>query len=253
MEKPLNGKQILVTGASQGIGQAIARELMAKGGRVVAHYNSHREEAISLVAEFPETGSVALQASLDKPREVEGLFRTSLGHLGWLDSVIINAGVFLPHPVSQPVEQWFDIWKKTMAINLDAAGLLTRLGITHFQERGGGRFIYVGSRAAFRGETQDFMAYAASKGGLTSLSRTVARSFGKDRIASFTIAPGFTRTAIVESFIASHGEAALLDEISLPELTRPTDIAPLAAFICTGKMDHATGSVIDVNAGSYMH
>ncbi|MFZ9003968.1 MAG: SDR family NAD(P)-dependent oxidoreductase [Robiginitalea sp.] len=249
----LHGQNILLTGASQGIGRAMARELMAKGARVVVHYNSHRKEALDLISEYPESGSIAMQAAMDKPEEVIALFERSLNELGALHSMIINAGISPPHPVSEDTATWWDVWRRTLAVNLDAAGLLTQLGIKYFQKAGGGRFIYIGSRAAFRGETADFLAYAASKGGMTSLARSVARSFGKDRITTFTIAPGFTRTAMAEPFIAAFGEQALLDEISLPELTLPEDIAPLAAFICSGAMDHATGTVIDVNAGSYMH
>ncbi len=184
---------------------------------------------------------------------MQRLFDTAVGTLGSIHSMVLNAGVFLPHPVNLTREEWLSVWRRTLSVNLDACGLLTQMGINHFRRQGGGRFIYIGSRAAFRGETEEYLAYAASKGGLTSLSRTVARSFGKDRIKAFTIAPGFTRTAMAESFIAAYGEKRLLDEISLPELTLPEDIAPLAAFICSGQMDHATGSVIDVNAGSYMH
>jgi NAD(P)-dependent dehydrogenase (short-subunit alcohol dehydrogenase family) len=249
----LKGQHILVTGASQGIGRAIAREIMVQGGRVAVHYNSNEGAARELLAEFPGTESFALRADLEKPEEVSNLFRDSIEAMGRVHTLIVNAGVFLPHAVSMPPESWFDTWKKTLSINLDSAGLLTHLGINHFTRKGGGRFIYIGSRAAFRGETADYMAYAASKGGLTALSRTVARSFGKERITSFVLAPGFTRTAMAESFIETHGESVLLDEIALPELTRPEHIAPLSAFICAGKMDHATGTVIDLNAGSYMH
>ena len=96
------------------------------------------------------------------------------------------------------------------------------------------------------------MAYAASKGGLTSLARSVARSFGKDNIKAFTIAPGFTRTAMAEQFIATYGEERVLKEIALNELTRPEDIAPLVGLMCSGLMDHATGATIDLNAGSHI-
>ncbi|MGB5509915.1 SDR family NAD(P)-dependent oxidoreductase [Robiginitalea sp.] len=249
----LKGQHILVTGASQGIGRAIARELMAQGGRVVVHYNTNEKAAGELIAEYPNTHSALVQADLEDPEAVSRLFHSSLKLVGHLDAIIFNAGVFIPHPVVKSTNDWYGIWEKTLSINLDSVGQLTQLGITHFKQKGGGRFIYIGSRAAFRGETAEYLAYAASKGGITALSRSVARSFGKEGITSFVIAPGFTRTAMAESFIASHGEALLLDEIALPELTRPSHIAPLIAFICGGKMDHATGTVIDFNAGSYMH
>lgn len=253
VEKQLSGKNILVTGASQGIGRAIARELMAQGGRVAAHYNSNEVAARELISEFPQTGSFTLKADLENPEAVSKLFHACIEEMGKLNTIVLNAGVFLPHKITMPVDSWFTTWKKTLSINLDSAGLLTQLGINHFLREGGGRFIYLGSRAAFRGETADYIAYAASKGGLTSLSRTVARSYGKAGITSFVLAPGFTRTAMAESFIETHGESVLLDEIALSELTRPEHIAPLTAFICAGKMDHATGTVIDLNAGSYMH
>ncbi len=249
----LQGQHILVTGASQGIGRAIARELIGQGARVALHYNVHAGAAEELLTEFPDSASFTVQGDLENPQAVTALFEECLRQMGHLDSMVLNAGVFLPHDVGSPAGEWYATWKKTLAINLDSAGQLTQLGIAHFRSRGGGRFVYVGSRAAFRGETAEYLAYAASKGGLTSLSRSVARSFGKDGITSFVIAPGFTRTAMAESFIERYGEKWLLDEIALPELTRPEHLAPLAAFICSGKMDHATGTVIDVNAGSYMH
>ena len=248
----LSDQNILVTGASQGIGAAIAAKLMQGGARVAVHYNSNAKAAENLLAEFGRQTGVALRANLENPEEVKKLFDQSVKALGHLDALVLNAGVFLPHPVSDPPDDWWATWKKTLAINLDAPGMLTRLAIEHFQGRGGGRLLYIGSRAAFRGETEAYLGYAASKGGLTSLARSVARSYGKDGIKAFTIAPGFTRTAMAEAAIAEMGEA-LRDETALKELTTPEDIAPLAAFMCGGQMDHATGTVIDMNAGSYMH
>lgn len=248
----LRDQNILVTGASQGIGAAIAAKLMQGGARVAVHYNSSRKGAEALLEAHGSHKSAALPANLENPEEVRALFDQSLLALGHLDALVLNAGVFVPHPVNAPLDDWWGIWKKTLAINLDAPGLLTRMAIEHFQARGGGRLLYIGSRAAFRGETEDYLGYAASKGGLTSLARSVARSYGKDGIKAFTIAPGFTRTAMAEAAIAEMGKA-LLAETALKQLTTPDDIAPLAAFICSGQMDHATGTVIDVNAGSYMH
>lgn len=248
----LKGTCILVTGASQGIGAAIAKQLLAGGARVALHYNTNRSKADALLAAYDTAGSVALGADLEDSGAVEGLFRKSLEALGHLDALVLNAGIFIPHPVSEPLEAWWRIWRKIQTVNLDAPGLLTRLAIEHFRQRGGGRLVYIGSRAAFRGETAENLGYAASKGGLTSLARSVARSFGKDGIKAFTIAPGFTRTAMAEQAIAEMGEA-LLEETALKELTRPEHIAPLVAFICSGLLDHATGTVIDINAGSYMH
>lgn len=249
----LRNKKILVTGASKGIGYAIADYLMQHGANVAVHFNSGQDAARELVIKYPNTESRCFQADLSKPESVKTLFDDVVSNYGNLDSVVLNAGVFVAHPITDSIDNWFEVWKTTLAINLDSVGLLTKLGIDHFKSQAaGGRFIYIGSRATFRGETQEYLAYAASKGGLTSLARSVARSFGKDNIKAFVLAPGFTRTQMAEAFIEGYGEERILSEIALNELTTPEDISPLVGLMCSGLMDHATGATIDVNAGSHI-
>lgn len=249
----LSNKNILVTGASKGIGHAIADYLMQHGANVAIHFNSGQDAARALVSKYPNTKSRCFQADLSQPESVKSLFNNVLSEYNYLDSMVLNAGVFLAHPVTNSIDDWFEVWKTTLAINLDSVGLLTKLGIDHFKfQASGGRFIYIGSRAAFRGETQEYLAYAASKGGLTSLARSVARSFGKDNIKAFVVAPGFTRTQMAEAFIETYGEERILNEISLNELTKPEDISPLVGLMCSGLMDHATGATVDINAGSHI-
>lgn len=248
----LQGKTILLTGASRGIGAAMAGYLIENGARVAIHYNSGKKEAEKIISTFPNTGSVAFQADISNENEVVALFNSVEKTFGQIDVIVLNAGIYIEHPINESLENWLPVWKKTMAVNLDAAGILTKLGINHFRINGGGRFIYIGSRAAVRGETEEFLAYAASKGGLTSLAKSVARSFGKDNIKSFVIAPGFTRTQMAETFIVKYGEERVLKEIALNELTEPIDLAPITALLCSGLLDHATGTTIDINAGSHL-
>jgi NAD(P)-dependent dehydrogenase (short-subunit alcohol dehydrogenase family) len=251
MQIDLSGKNILVTGASNGIGRAIATQLAASGAKVAIHYNSNRTNAEKMAAEL-SNGAMVFGADLAKEKDCFRLFDDVKMAFGRIDAIVNNAGIFKGHPVQIDNEKWLDVWKQTMDINLTSAAILTKLAINHFTENGGGRLIYIASRAAFRGETEDYLAYAASKGGMVSLARSVARSFGKYNIKAFTIAPGFTRTEMAESFIREHGEGAILKELSLQELTEPTDISPLVTLMCSGMLDHATGSTVDINAGSYM-
>jgi NAD(P)-dependent dehydrogenase (short-subunit alcohol dehydrogenase family) len=109
------------------------------------------------------------------------------------------------------------------------------------------------SRAAFRGDTIDYLAYAASKGGMVSLTRSIARGFGKQNIKAFLIAPGFVRTEMAQEFIDFYGEEKTIADLALPKLTEPDDIAPLVVFLASGMADHATGGTFDINAGSYVH
>jgi len=248
----LKDKSILLTGASQGIGKELAKYLMQMGARVAIHYNTNKTSAETLIENGNSTNSKLFKADLNVASEVIHLFKDVEEAFGTIDVIILNAGVFIEHSTHQDLEEWYDVWKKTIQINLNAVGMLTKLGVDHFRSNGGGRFIYIGSRAVFRGETEDYLAYAASKGGLTSLARSVARSFGKENIKSFIVSPGFTRTQMAESFIKKHGEKRILNEIALNTLTKPEDIAPLIAMLSSGLMDHATGATIDINAGSHI-
>lgn len=248
----LKGKNILVTGASKGIGYAIAEFLLENEAHTALHYNSDIAGVQRLVEKYGEGRTRIFQANFSKPETAIDLFTEVRSYFQNLDAIVINAGAFIPHEIDLPIEDWYDIWKKTMDINLNTAALLTKSGLDHFMAGEGGRFIYIGSRAALRGETKEYLAYAASKGGLSSLAKSVARSFGKDNIKSFVVAPGFTRTEMAESFISKYGEQKVLDEIALPELTRPQDIAPLVGMLCSGLLDHATGATFDLNAGSHI-
>ena len=248
----LRDKKILLTGASAGIGRALADYLMQMGAQVAVHYHTNRDAAEALVATYERTGSKAFKANLGIESEVVGLFNSVQEQFGKIDVIILNAGIYLAHSTKESIKDWFAIWKQTLAVNLNAVGILTKLGLDHFMEHKGGRFVYVGSRAVSRGETEEYLAYAASKGGITSLARSVARSFGTHNIKAFIVAPGFVRTQMAESFIATYGEERILSELSLKSLTQPQDLAPIIALMCSGLMDHATGATIDVNAGSHI-
>jgi NAD(P)-dependent dehydrogenase (short-subunit alcohol dehydrogenase family) len=247
----LKNQNILVTGSSKGIGLAIAKNLINENANVCLHYNTGKEVVNNMTA--MHRNCKGFQADLGSKEQIIQLMEDSLKHYKRLDTIILNAGVFIPHPMEASLDDWYEVWKKTLDINLNAIGLITKIALEHFEKQRQGRLIYMGSRAAFRGETASYLAYAASKGGLTSLARTVARSFGKKNIKAFVIAPGFTKTAMAEEFINTYGVEKLLSELALNELTTPEDIAPLISLLCSGKLDHATGTTIDINGGSYIH
>ena len=248
----LSGTHVLVTGASRGIGAAIARRLGASGARVAVHYRGNRDAAEALATEIGH-GAATFGADLTSSAAVANLWTDVQAEFGKLDALVDNAGIAIESPLALATDDWLAHWNQTMAVNLTATGLLSRAAIAHFQTRGGGRIVNIASRAAFRGDQPDYLAYAASNAGVVALTRSIARGFGKAGIKAFTLAPGFTRTEMAQAFIDQYGEDYATSDIALDRLTEPGDIAPTVAFLLSGLADHATGSTIDLNAASYVH
>lgn len=254
MQIDLSDQTVLVTGASRGIGRAIAITLAEAGATVAVHYG-HSPDAATAVAEDCSSQSRAFQADLASLEDTDGLIDRVLDTYGRLDTLVLNAGVAVQAPLDADTETWNAAWTDTMHVNLRAPELLCRHVLPHFRSHdpSGGRIISIASRAAFRGDTPDYMAYAASKAGLVALTRSIARGFGADGVKAFTIAPGFTRTEMAQDFFDEYGEDHATSDLALSDLTEPEDIAPFVAFLASGQADHATGTTIDVNAGSYVH
>jgi NAD(P)-dependent dehydrogenase (short-subunit alcohol dehydrogenase family) len=251
MHIDMTGKTVLVTGASRGIGRSIAEGLARAGATVAAHYNRSSAATDSLVAALGH-GARPFQADLADATSCEGLFDSVLEVYGRLDVLVNNAGIAVNIPFDAPTEAWLADWERMMAVNLRAVEILCRRAVPHFRQHGGGRIINVASRAAFRGDTPEYMSYAASKGGVVALTRSIARAFGKDGVAAFVLAPGFVRTEMAQDFIDEYGEEYVVGQLALERLTEPEDLTPLAVLLASGLADHATGTSIDVNAGSYV-
>lgn len=249
----LSGLNILLTGASRGIGKAMATKLAEAGATIAIHYNKNVREAENL-AHILGNESRAFQADLSKPDEAGKLFERVTLEMGSIEILINNAAVALSSPMNKPEAEWLKNWEATMMVNLTSTAILCKKAIEHFiQRKAAGRIINITSRSAYRGDTSDYMAYAASKAGLVSLTSTIARSYGKMGIKAFNVAPGFVRTDMAQEFIQEYGEEHAKGDIALERLTEPKDIAPLITFIASGMADHATGATFDINAASYLH
>jgi NAD(P)-dependent dehydrogenase (short-subunit alcohol dehydrogenase family) len=249
MEISLANKSVLVTGGSQGIGKAAVEALAKAGAHVFCHYNNSEGSAHELAESYPTV--IPVQAGLNSASEVMRLADRIFSE-GGIDILINNAGIARESAMDTPWESWVGDWDETLAVNLRAPALLSRRFIPLFEERGGGVIINVSSRAAHRGDTRDYLAYAASKGGMEALTKSLARAYGKRNILVYGIAPGFTKTRMAQDFIDKYGEDYATSDIALTELTTPEDIAPLFVFLASGLARHATGSTIDVNAASYV-
>jgi NAD(P)-dependent dehydrogenase (short-subunit alcohol dehydrogenase family) len=244
--------KILITGESSGIGYEIAKELINEKHKLVLHYNKNKKKLQPLLTKNTHTVSQDLSTSLG----AQQLYEQTIAHFGFPDVLINNAGIAISSSVNTDADLWNSSWNKTLNVNLGAPAYLCKCFINIKRNKNihsRFRIINISSRAAFRGETEDFISYACSKGGVVSLTKTIARSFGKkDNVLAFTIAPGFVKTEMIKDFLNKEGENYVKKGIVLDRLTEPKDISPVVSLIVSGKLDHATGSTIDINGGSYL-
>ncbi len=251
MQVKLKNKHVLVTGGSRGIGKAIVYAMAKAGAKVGVHYHTANNAADRIKSELGNSVEI-FRADLADALEVNSLFNEVRNKFGRIDVLVNNAGIALANSMQQDDVEWLDAWLKTMDVNLNAVGLLCKKAINHFLKTGGGRIINIASRSAHRGDLPEYMAYAASKGGMVAVTKTIARAYGTQGIRAFTIAPGFVKSDMTEGFIRQFGEEPAYRDFNLEKLTEPGDIAPLAVFLASGLADHTTGSTFDVNGGSYV-
>ena len=229
---------ILLTGASRGIGKAAADALRDSGHRVLG--TSTRGGDDLLAADFADP-SVAARC-----------WRVALAGLGTIDVLVNNAGVYEAIADDAPEAEWQAAWARTMQVNLQAAADLSRLAIAHFRTRGGGRIVNVASRAGYRGDSAQHWHYAASKAALIAVTKTIARGYAAENILAFGVAPGFTVTEMTADYLASRGGMRLLGEIPLGRVASAAEVGETIRWLATQAPASSTGSVIDVNGASYV-
>ncbi|WP_019586954.1 SDR family NAD(P)-dependent oxidoreductase [Deinococcus apachensis] len=247
----LTGKVILVTGGSRGIGAATVRTLAGAGAQVVVHYGRGAGEARAIVEELGQARAIAVGADLSRPGAASDLFREAAAWQGRLDVLVNNAGIAPTVTVDDPPDEWADTWTRTLQVNLIAVADLCREAILHFRERGGGIIVNVASRAAFRGDNPDAMHYAASKGGVIALTRSIARGYAPENILAYAVAPGWVRTDMAGEYLREHA-ADIARDIPLGDVAPPEEVANTVAFLASGLARHMTGATLDINGASYV-
>jgi 3-oxoacyl-[acyl-carrier protein] reductase len=232
---------ILITGASRGIGAAAYALLKSTGHNVRGHSTRGSDELIA--------------GDLADPSAPRNIWDTALDELGGeIDVLINNAGIYEAVPDNAPDDEWHAAWHRTMTINLQAAADLGRLAVSHFLDRGGGggRIINIASRAAYRGDSPQHWHYAASKAALIGMTKTIARGYGAQGVLAFAVAPGFTVSEMTDEYLSGRGGAQIVADIPLGRVATTDEVAETIRWLAIDAPASATGSVIDVNGASYV-
>ena len=230
---------ILITGASRGIGAAAYELLKSRGHKVVGHSSRGDGELVA--------------GDLMDPAAPRAVWNEALSRLdGSIEVLINNAGIFEGVAEDAPDDEWHAAWARTMQVNLQSAADFSRLALNHFRERGeGGRIVNLSSRAAYRGDSPQHWHYAASKAGMAAMTKTMARAYAEEAIYCYAVCPGFTVTGMAEDYMASRGPGGFAD-IPLGRPASVDEVAETIRWMATEAPPSATGALIDVNGASYV-
>jgi NAD(P)-dependent dehydrogenase (short-subunit alcohol dehydrogenase family) len=249
----LTGKTILVTGGSRGIGEGIVRGLHKEGANIVLNYTRSADRAEKIADELGRDRCLTVGAKLDDWRQLESLWSQAVAWKGRIDVLVNNAAVRQPISLEAGSGEWDAHWIEALRINLLATAHLSRMAIKHFLTTGGGIIIGITARIAVRGDRPDFFHDGASKGGMNSLLRGIARSYAKNNVQTFLVCPGIIQTDQGDDFIKHYGLEEAVREIPMGKLGTPEDVANIVVFLSTGKASYSTGSTIDVVGASFLH
>ncbi|WP_018685180.1 SDR family NAD(P)-dependent oxidoreductase [Actinokineospora enzanensis] len=247
-------RRVLVSGASSGIGAAIALAFAERGDRVAVHYFSGAGRAERVRDALPGTGHVAVGGDLADPAAIPALVGTTVDGLGGIDVLVNNAAVLTgAQPIdAMPYAEWAKVWTEVLAVNLLGAANLTHQVAARMLAQGtGGRIINVGSRGAFRGEP-GHPAYGASKAGLHSLGQSLAVALAPHGIAVASVAPGFVETDRVADRLSGEQGAAIRAQSPFGRVADPAEIAAAVVYLASPEALWASGAVLDLNGASHL-
>ena len=247
-------RNIVITGASRGIGRAIATAFAQAGDRVAVHYATQADAARATLEALPGSGHVLVPGDLTDPAQVDAVVGTAVDVFGSVDVLVNNAAVVTDaHPLPETsFEDWRAAWRLTFDVNVLAAADVSYRVARHMIERGaGGRIVNVGSRGAFRGEPEH-PAYGASKAALHALGQSLAISLAPHGIAVASVAPGFVQTERVGDRLAGSDGDLIRSQSPFGRVARPEEVAAAVLYLASPEAVWSSGAILDVNGASYL-
>jgi len=244
--KELDGKVALVTGASRGLGRAIALKLASLGSKVAINYVASDEAASRLAEEIESQGGKAMLAKADvaDAKAVKAMTHQIVARWGKIDILVNNAGIVRDSLLPRMSDE---AWDEVINTNLRGAYLCTKFTLRSMMDQFWGRIINISSLAGLLGNTGQ-ANYSAAKGGLIAFTKSVAKEVGSRNITANAIAPGFITTDMTDK-LPEESQAAILSRISLKRFGIPDDVAELVAFLASERAGYITAQVIGIDGG----
>lgn len=245
----LTGKRALVTGGSRGIGRAICVALGEAGAEVAINYQSDKEAAEKSLAKVTDTGAnaVVVQADISKKADVDRMMDEVTAEFGGIDILVTNAGIWVHNPITMLTAARIDA---TMSVNLVGTFLPIMACVPLMIEQGEGSIITIASTAGQRGEAE-YSPYAASKGAVISLTKSLSRELAPHKIRVNCVAPGWVITDMSAEVMESSA-ADILAQIPLGRPARPEEIAGPVVFLASDAASFITGEILNVNGGAVL-
>lgn len=251
--KELKDKVVLITGASSGIGAAVAQAFGAAGARVAVHYRGREAEAREVARQVQEAGgeAIAVQADVTKSEEVDRMVAQVYAHFGRIDVLINNAGGFVRRaPIVQADDDYID---EVFRLNARSVVAVSRRVIPLMAQGGGGNIINVTTQAARTGGGPGAGLYAACKGFVSTITRTMAKELVKDRIRVNAVAPGVIETPFHEGHSSPEILKSFANAIPMGRLGTAQECAGAFLFLASeAASGYITGQIVEVNGGQVM-
>lgn len=246
-------RAVLVTGASRGIGAAIARAFAERGDRVAVHCGSAVSAAQAVRDSLRGDGHLVVKADLADAAAVRAMVDDAAARLGGLDVLVNNAGIYVDHPVlATSYEEWQAAWAATLGVNLVGAANAAWCAVRHMTADGrGGRIVNVGSRGAYRGEPTH-PAYGAAKAGLHALGQSLAVALAPHGITVASVAPGYVQTDMTAEELATPDGDAIRAQSPFNRVATSEDVAAAVVYLASPEAAWSSGAILDLNGASYL-
>jgi NAD(P)-dependent dehydrogenase (short-subunit alcohol dehydrogenase family) len=249
------GRSVLVTGASRGIGAAVARAFAGAGDRVAVHHRDNAALADEVMRGLDGDGHVVVQADLADADAVRAMVDRAAEALGGIDVLVNNAAMYVESKVAEVTyEEWQAAWRRTIDVNLVGTANVTWCAVQHMlpaHAGRGGRIVNVSSRGAFRGEPE-FPAYGAAKAGMNSMGQSLAQALAPHGISVATVAPGFIDTEMASEFLEGSSGDAIRAQSPFNRVGRPEEVAAAVLYLASPEAEWASGAIVDLNGASYL-